>query len=106
MSPIASGIPCRLVGDLRAGRSRTPQGLTWSHMLLVEDHVDIRDGCSRTAGNNQITYGDGDEIRIPDATGTRYVVVWVEWVNRGLPASFKRVYLLRHAPAWAAEYSD
>jgi hypothetical protein len=101
--PTATGIRCRLVADLRGGRTSADGGLFWSHYLIVDETVDVRDGCSRTPGANIITYADGDEVRIPDASGTRYVVVWVEWVSRGTPRAFKRVYLLRHAAAWTSE---
>jgi hypothetical protein len=41
------------------------------------------------------------ELRIPDATGTRYVVVWVErLVTPPGCLACKRAYLLRHATTW------
>src|SRR5262249_36663590 len=85
-SPTATAVPCRLVACLDRGRGGTTAAdyLTWSHYIDLDDTVDVRDGCSRTAGNDRITYADGDEVRIPTGAGsTRYVVVWVEMVNRG-----------------------
>ncbi len=102
-TPTATNIPCRLVADLSRGRSASAGLPIWSHYLILDESIDIRDGCSRSAGANAITYADGDEVRIPDAGGSRFVVVWVEWVNRGTPKAFKRVYLLRHQFAWTAE---
>ena len=64
------------------------------------DMVDIRDGCSRTAGSNAAVYADGDEVRIPNGSGSRYVVVWVELINRGTAGQFKRAYLLRDTAVW------
>jgi hypothetical protein len=70
-------------------------GLIWTHVLEVQPDVDIRDGCTRTAGSNAVVFGDGDEIR--DAEGVRYVVVWVESVAVGTPLEYRRVFLLRHS---------
>lgn len=94
---IASGIACRHAARMAHEGS---SALVWSDSIDVEASVDIRDGCTRTAGSNAITYADGDEVRIPDVSGSRYVVVWVELMNRGTPAEFKRAYLLRHAATW------
>lgn len=102
-TPTATNIPCRLIADLSRGRTAAAGSPIWSHYLILEETIDIRDGCSRTTSSNAITYADGDEVRIPDAAGTRYVVVWVEWVHRGTPRAFKRAYLLRHNPAWTSE---
>lgn len=91
----ASAVPCWLVADLSGVGS-----LFWSHHLDVDDTIDVRDGSTRAAGTNAITYADGDEVRIPDAAGTSYVVVWVEMHNRGTPQQFKRAYLLRDTAVW------
>ncbi len=97
-SPLTAGVPCRLTPDLAA---RTLGGLAWTHALDVQPGVDVRDGCSRTAGADAITFADGDEVRVPGgAGGTRYVVVWVETVGRGTAMQYQRTYLLRHQAAW------
>ena len=96
-APTTTGISCRLVPDL----DNSSAGLVaWTHYLDVDDTVDIRDGCTRAIGSNGITYADGDEIRIPNASGSRFVVVWVEMVNRGTAYQFKRVYLVRDTAVW------
>lgn len=100
---VASSVPCRLVPELQRGRGSHAGSnyLVWTHRLDVEDTVDVRDGCGRTAGLDFVVYGDGDEVRVPGGAGTtRYVVVWVEMVNRGTAVQFKRAYLLRDTPAW------
>jgi hypothetical protein len=102
-SPTTTSVPCRLVACLPRGRGGYSGGsyLVWSHYLDIADTVDVRDGCSRAAGSDTISYGDGDEVRVPGGGGsTRYVVVWVEMVNRGTALQFKRAYLLRDQAAW------
>ncbi len=98
-SPTATGVACRLVPDVARGRA-APGPLTWTHYLDLDDAADVRDGCTRLGGSDSLNFGDGDEVRIPNASGSRYVVVWVEVMNRGTPRQFKRAYLMRHAAAW------
>jgi len=99
-SPTTTGVSCRLTPTLAAGSGKpTVTALAWTHTLDVQPGVDIRDGCSRTAGANAINVADGDEVRVP-AGATRYVVVWVETVGRGSPMQFQRAYLMRHAAAF------
>src|SRR5262249_4491961 len=74
--------------------------LVWTHYIDVDSTVDVRDGCTRAAGFDAITYSDGDEVRIPDGSGSRYVDVWVEVVNRGSAQQWKRAYLLRAPAVW------
>jgi hypothetical protein len=103
-SPTTSSVSCRLVACLPKGRATSSASghLIWSHYIDVADTVDVRDGCTRAAGANAPTYADGDEVRIPGGggTATRYVVVWVELVNRGTSLAYKRAYLLRDTAAW------
>jgi hypothetical protein len=99
--PLVTGVPCQLVSDLEQGRPRGNGGLLWTHYLLVEPSVDLRDGCSRTAGTNAVTYADGDKVLVPaGSSNTRYVVVWVEYVQRGHAKEYKRAYLLRDLASW------
>ena len=95
-SPTTSNVPCRLTPRVAEAGS-APE---WTHILDVQPGVDVRDGCTRTAGSSSMTYGDGDEVRVPSGGSTRYVVVRVDVVNRGTPAQFQRAYLLRHAASW------
>jgi hypothetical protein len=92
-----SNVACRLVPDLPRGRAPESSGLAWTHQLIVDSAVDIRDGCTRAAGANAITFADGDEVRVPTgAASPRFVVVWVEKVDVGTNREFKRAYLMRH----------
>jgi hypothetical protein len=96
-SPTTTNVPCQLSADLAAG---TLGGLVWTHTLDLACGTEIRDGCTRTAGNNAIDYADGDEVRVPSGGTTRYVVVWVEVRSRGSAMECARAYLLRHEPSW------
>jgi hypothetical protein len=100
-SPTTTGVACRLVVDLAGGRGVGANGsVIWTHFIELQDTVDVRDGCTRLAGSDSVVYADGDEVRIPNGSGTRYVVVWVELVNRGTAQQFKRAYLVRDTAVW------
>jgi hypothetical protein len=99
-APTTTGVACRLVPDASRGQRLAGTSLAWTHYVDVQDTTDIRDGCTRIPGVNIPQYADGDELRIPDAAGSRYCVVWVEVVNRGTPREFKRVYLVRDTAVW------
>lgn len=70
----------------------------WELCLACDPSVDVRDGVLRSG--SILVYGDGDEVRIPDCCGTRYVVVWVAMEAFGTERKWKLVYLLRHAPVF------
>jgi hypothetical protein len=93
-SPTMANVPCRLVADF--ARGRLANGPTWTHYLVLDTGADVRDGCTRAAGAADVTYADGDEVRVPAGSGSRYAVVWVEAVDPGTPRQFKRAYLVRH----------
>lgn len=94
-----TNVRCRLVADFARSREAALAGPEWTHYLVADVTVDVRDGCTRTAGTDAVGYADGDEVRVPSGAGTpRFVVVWVETVDPGTPREFKRAYLLRHAP--------
>ena|SRR5437867_2854512 len=100
-SPTTTAVACRLVTDLAGGRGVGANGsVIWTEYLDVDDTADIRDGCTRLAGGDSVIYADGDEVRIPNGSGSRYVVVWVELVNRGTSRQFKRAYLVRDTAVW------
>jgi hypothetical protein len=97
-SLVASNVPCRLVPDMINGQSAT--GLAWTDYIDLPADTDIRDGCTRNDRAPTVAFDDGDEVRVPSGSNTRYVVVWVEWHNVGGPMSFTRAYLTRHDAAW------
>ena len=97
---VISGGECKLVEQLDIGRKPETTGLSWSHYIDCAISHDIRDGCTRTAPNNYLSYNDGDEVRIPDENGTRYVVVFVTPMVFGIKVPYKRAYLMRHDAVW------
>jgi hypothetical protein len=100
-SPTLTNVPCHLAAVFGEGQPRSANALWWTHYLLVDAGVDVRDGCARSAGADAVTYADGDQVVVPaGADHTSYVVVWVEVVARGQAGEYKRVYLLRHQAHW------
>jgi hypothetical protein len=53
--------------------------------------VDVRDSYPNNPAN---------KVYVPDKNNTGFSVVFVELVNRGTPAAYKRVFLNRQAPTW------
>jgi hypothetical protein len=99
-SATTSGLNCTLIGEFEPSR-KAADIPSWTHVLICESTVDLRDGCSRVGGSNAITHTDGDEVRIPSgASSPRFVVVWCETVNKGETGpdlyEYKRVFLMRH----------
>src|SRR5438552_5106419 len=83
-SPTFSNVPCHLAADFSNGRAPSTNALMWSHYLLVDAGVDLRDGCSRNLAAKEESFADGDMVVVPSGAGnTSYVVVWVEYVSRG-----------------------
>jgi hypothetical protein len=71
----------------------------WTHVLLVGPAVDVRDGYAGTPGGETAPSG-WDWVYVPDHTGTKFAVVFVERLGRGTTQDCKRVYLQRQAPTW------
>jgi hypothetical protein len=97
--PSVAGVPCFLKADWRGGQEagdRTNSYVqTWTHIMLVDPSVDIRDSYIGQEGQSA-----QDAVYIPDQHGTRFFVVFVERVQRGSPHDHKRVFLDRQTPAW------
>jgi hypothetical protein len=97
-SPAVSGVNGFLSPDWRRGQEsgdHAAASLTWTHVMLIEASVDIRDlYISQSAAAAQ------DVVYVPDQNGTPFSVVFIELVGRGTPSEHKRVYLDRQAPPW------
>lgn len=94
-APDLAALPLFLHGDygryrMETGASR-PATLRFTHVALMDAGTDVRDGFS-----GGTTGGNADAVYIPDRTGTRFDVVFVE----RQPDGSRRVYLNRRAPAW------
>jgi len=92
-APDVAGVACALVARFVAGSeaSEGDQTFRWTHLLYLDADVDVRD-----------TYPNAPAHRIyvPDKNGTGFDIVFVELVNRGTPARYRRVFLDRRAPSW------
>lgn len=96
---------CRITDQIDEGRPALAGQLMWSHYIDFEVEIDVRDGATRTAGTDALTYADGDEVRIPSESGHRYVVVFVSMMAQGSARQWKRAYLLRHTIDWSTYLS-
>ena len=92
-APNVAGVPCHLTARFVEGSEASvgSQTFRWTHLLYVTAAVDVRDTWPNTPAN---------QVYIPDKNNTAFEVVFVELVNRGTPAAYKRVYLNRQAPTW------
>jgi len=97
----AAGVHGFLRPAARDGRFGAASYLKWTHVLLLQPTVDVRD-----AYNSQLDPSrdntKADTIIVHDtntpSTKTAFYVVFVEQASRGTSAAHLRVYLDRFAP--------
>lgn len=99
-APAVAGVSCYLQPDCRAGqdqgdRPMIPAALVWTHVLLVDTSVDLRDGYL-----GGLSFGNQDTVYVPNQNGTPFRVIFIERVHRGRSEDHKRVYLDRQTPTW------
>ena len=89
-SPDVAGVSCSLVPRFPEGSeaSEGDQTFRWTHVLCVDLSVDVRDTWPSAPAHR---------VYVPDSSGTGFDVVFVELLNRGSAAAYKRVYLKRRA---------
>jgi hypothetical protein len=95
-----SNVSCTLIGNFYPSRLST-DAIDWTHVMVCPAGTDVRDALTRLTGGNALSYADGDEVRIPSgASSPRFVVVFVERVNRGEVGptyyDYYRVFMMRH----------
>src|SRR5262245_28868932 len=92
-APDVAGVVCHLSAEFSRGAegSEGDQTFRWTHLLYVNADVDIRDTYPNAPANR---------VYVPDKNGTGFDIVFVEIVNRGTPAAYKRVFLDRRTPTW------
>jgi hypothetical protein len=73
-------------------------GLRYTHVLLADPSVDLRDGF-----NDFGTPGAGDQVAVPDASGTAWDVVFVDRPQAGQAAAVVRVFLCRRLPSYPTQ---
>ena len=89
--PDLTAVPIFLDGDFMRGNLGIDK-LRWTHLLKVK-------------GNGEILAGDlaANLVYVPNKDGTCFEIVFVEVLERGKAASFKRVYLERKSIIWPSE---
>ncbi|MEI6686764.1 MAG: hypothetical protein WCN64_11535 [Planctomycetota bacterium] len=89
--PDLAAVPIFLDGDFMRGNLGIDK-LRWTHLLKVR-------------GNGEILAGDlaTNLVYVPNKDGTCFEIVFVEVLERGKAASFKRVYLERKSITWPSE---
>jgi hypothetical protein len=99
-APNVAAVACHLRADWGGGqdqgdRASLPVDLTWTHILLIDVAIDIRDGY---AGG--LSFMEQDSVYVPNQNGTKFKVVFVERVFRGQTQDHKRAYLDRFVSSW------
>lgn len=89
--PDLAAVPIFLDGDFMRGNLGIDK-LRWTHLLKVK-------------GNGEILAADlaANRVYVPNKEGTCFEIVFVEVLERGKAASFKRVYLERKSITWPSE---
>ena len=99
-APAIAAVACYLRPDWRGGQEQGDRSgglaqLVWTHLLLVDSSVDIRDAYIGGMGQTE-----QDTVYIPDQNGTAYKVTLIECVGRKDAQDHLRVYLDRQTPTW------
>ncbi len=99
-NPAVENVRCHLKADyflgLQIGEEADKAGLKFTHTMLVEPDVDIRDDYEVANPSTM----NSDAVYIPNQTGTEFLVVFVERKSKGTPEDHKKVYLRRLMPTW------
>jgi hypothetical protein len=102
-APDVAAVPCSLEADyargLERGEFRSEAVLNFTHIMLVDAAVDIRDNYSA----DLTTTLNSDAVYVSDQTGTRFIVTFVEIKGKGTPHEFKKVYLRRSTVTWPTQ---
>jgi hypothetical protein len=99
LGPLVENVDGYLSPDAYHGRFGSASWLKWTHVLLVDATVDIRDAYNSQldpSRNNNLA----DTVVLTGSEGnkTAYYVVFVEEIARGTSSAHLRVYLDRFAP--------
>jgi hypothetical protein len=89
--PDLTAVPIFLDGDFMRGNLGIDK-LRWTHLLKVKANVEILAADLAT-----------NHVYVPNKDGTCFEIVFVELLERGKAASFKRVYLERKSITWPSE---
>jgi hypothetical protein len=98
-----TNVPCTLVPAWEEGQAhgtRATPTLMYTHKLHLEPDVDIRDWYAGAMATS-VPAANEPAVYIPNsATGTPFVISFVERVNKGQRADHKIAYLNRTLPTW------
>ena len=97
-APSIAGVACYFAANfgraLESGE-HTAGSFRFSHVMLVDVSVDIRDDYNAGAITTLM-----DTVYVPDKNFTGYKVTFVERRLKGTPLDHKKVYLVRQAVTW------
>jgi len=95
-APDKSAIKAHLEAEFEMAtqHAQNDANFRWTHRMYVQDTEDIRDTWPANPAN---------KVYIPDETGTAFLVVFVETLNRNTPQQCKRVFLRRQSPHWPTD---
>lgn len=106
LGPLRATVAGYLEARTQDGRYGSALWLKWTHWLLVDAEVDIRDAYNSQLDPNR-NNASGDTVVLLDSAGisqTAFYVVFVEQIARGTFAAHQRVYLDRFQPsAWPTD---
>lgn len=101
-APSVAGIACHLTGNYGQGVEAgelAPGPFRFSHVLLVDAGVDVRDDYNAGVIGTAM-----DALYVPDKNGTPFKIVFVERRLKGTPLDHKKVYLSRQTVTWPTYY--
>lgn len=106
-APDVAAVPCVLLPDFAGCHRAMGEGggasgneLRWTHVLLVDVSVDIRD--AYTGADDVGT--TLDHVYVPDKDGTKFDVIFVERLGYTGDSDHKRAYLRRDTVSWPTNY--
>jgi hypothetical protein len=93
-APDVAGVKCFLSPD---GQS-TLSTLAYTHVMLVDSSIDIRD--DNLSGNFNSNGPNADSLYVPNQNGSKFVVILVRRIGRGTTVDQKQVLLKRTTVNW------
>jgi len=83
------------------GLQASPLADIWTHRMYVQDSTDIRDTWPANPAN--FCYIPANGGANDAAQSTKFMIVFVEVLNRNTPQQYKRVFLNRQTPNWPTD---
>jgi hypothetical protein len=103
-APDVAAVKSYLAPDFVTSHTAAITGTTvgrWTHTLLVPTGTDVRDAYNPgQLGVDGFAAGGNDWVYVPDRNGTKFAVLYVERLGRGMSQDCLRVFLQRQQPTW------